>query len=886
MDIKNVRIYLQDQYLYGILLNLYYPVKVKLTFLNKAIYKKFSIKSNFSKIIQGTILMKKYPKVQLFCVLVLIQSLIFCFALIMPKSAIAQQGTEKGASVMLAPSLHLNIPQFVNNPLISNIKKTKIATINGSNGSFYVLSEEYKKIIESIQEGDTVIIGAPGGGGDAKGSISFIMDLKKILQAQAKDTDKICFILISSNIKYGKENPWSGTVKVDYIEGLKPVIVNGNEKSHFYKIEGNVKINIPITNTDGDPIMLNDVPLIYKEVWSEGEVADVVAREGIELYIMDLDQPASILRDSFKVWTAEIENYTGGKTHSFFKDMGGDCFIKVPEKLNRHDQLEVNIASPVSDITGLLIFDDYPALVTALGGDGEMRWAIPKYLPEYFANDEIVAIFDNLLFSQQNPEHFYHKQKVVDVIRSEVSTNHGYRIDQGIQQNWVSLLRVFGPWNHKILLKRIRDIETEHKSVGREELKDKAIRYESRKEFNTGYYLPTIVVRSTKDITNKVINKSILDPDMNWLERNEEFIKWGYLTERSSAILYRSQIKYLTRTLLELLDKYSSQGEICESAIIDLVFKDKIPITLKLAAIRAIYQHRSNFDEEYNQQFRDEVLGLLERDDFEIFLISEVVKTLGITGATDEECIEQLFSFLVDIAGMRISQYFRNTLDEYFLLAPENGNTVKQIDRAWVSMLMQQVINSLGIASTDNKFRDDLIARIKDPSYRGSWPFYSPYIEKYAFQRAKSVAERTLFALIQKQLYSQGYSVAKAYYQRWEKAWEIYSRSFGDKSVHPNFKILKALITLSEIEGKLEYRGISMAEQMIIEAENESLFDVEDKEVLKRLKELKKQISERKETADKIRQGMLDRRGIGDGIISNSQGNGYIAIPQVIGCSI
>lgn len=493
--------------------------------------------------------------------------------------------------------------------------------VAGSSNSFYTQAHEDKRFFEKIEDGSEIHIIAPGGGGDTLGAVFLILQLKQILKEQGKHN--LRFKIICSNIKYGKENPFAGNLSLEYIKGLEPIDIEGIAKAHFYRIKGKLKAEIPLKDINAEQIVINNTPLFYESEWGEGEILELLKEDGIELIMMDFSQKAFELKQQYE------QMIKGRKVVSLLCDLGGDLLAQIPGKLRSSDQLEVNVASPVSDINGLAIFDA-PVVVMGLGGDGELREAIPVYLRQYFEQGQVAGIVDNLQFLNKHRHILNRLRKYKRLIRSEVSKNLLDRLETAVLESWDSLIEKIGHWNYNQLLEK--DVR----------LNEECLRYESRREFLPGYYLSTLIIRNTADIRAKIKDKQVLRQDFNWLERAEYLRSLNYATEGSTYIIYRSQIKHISHYLFKLLE----HNDCCIDDLIDLFFNLNTPVTIKLAVVRAIYMfvNFTETNEKLHREIGAELVRLMVRKDLDVFFISEVAKTLGIVGYA--EAFDLLTDFL------------------------------------------------------------------------------------------------------------------------------------------------------------------------------------------------------------------------------------------------
>jgi len=501
----------------------------------------------------------------------------------------------------------------------STTQKTVI--VKGAEDSLYAGDQSILKMFEQIEDGSEVHIAAPGGGGDSLGSILFILELKEILRQQGKKD--ISFKIIFPNIKYAKENPFAGDLDTSFINGIEPIEISGIKNPHFYKIDKNLGVKIPVLDKSGSQIVLDSTPVFYQTLWSEGKIIDLLKEDGIELVMMDVSQKAGVLKRQYELMKQ------GRKVVSLFCDLGGDCLARVPEKLENNKQLEATIASPVSDLTGLVIFDA-PVIIQAFGGDGELLGRAQRlYMKELTEKGQLGGIFDDLKFLKKHPDILERMKVYKKLIRSEVSTNLLTRLEKAVNENWDSLIEENGPWNYAALIEQDKRLDPGF------------IRYERRRERLSGYYLSTLMIKSTKDIRDNVITKEVLNEDMTWKERQSVFESLNYPYEGLPRITYRSQIKQLSRTFLELLtaDKCTLES------MKELFFSKDISVVLKLAVARAIFMHANYIpgQDSIAKQIGEELHKMMNNPEIDVFLIAEAAKTIGIVAY--EEAIETLRDF-------------------------------------------------------------------------------------------------------------------------------------------------------------------------------------------------------------------------------------------------
>ncbi len=502
--------------------------------------------------------------------------------------------------------------------------------IKGTRNSLHVKQKAFKEMLEGIEDGTEIHFAAPGGGGDTLGTIFLIKILKHMFFLQGKKHIK--FKIIFPSIKYGKENPFGGDIKIDQVKGITPIAIEGEAQSHFYTISKELKARIPIEDNNGNQLIMNGKPVFYEKLWSEGNILDLADKDGIELIMMDMAQKASDLKKQY------LAMKKGKKVVTFYGDMGGDSLAQIPGKINDNNHTEVTIASPVSDLTGLLIFDG-PAWILALGGDGESLERTQRtHLTTLFEKGQIAALFDteNYLRERYADENdpidiFTEMDEYARRFSSEVSKNLFRRHRQvSLDTDMQSTIKKYGPWNYPALLRTD------------ERLQPTTLRYEKREEYLSRYYLSALVVDSTKSMRENVQTKEVLREDITWAKRKKLLRKLNYATEGISFVVYRSKIKNFSDMFFEMLMDQEASAE----ELIGLFFNEDFSIELRLAAIRALYRntHFVNGGERITKEIGGRLIELMRQKQNNVFLIAEVAKTMGIIGY--EEAIDILRDFL------------------------------------------------------------------------------------------------------------------------------------------------------------------------------------------------------------------------------------------------
>ncbi|MCG2711623.1 MAG: hypothetical protein L6416_04785 [Candidatus Omnitrophica bacterium] len=504
------------------------------------------------------------------------------------------------------------------------------STIKGSRNSLYVRQKVFKELIEGIEDGTEIHIAASGGGGDTLGTIFLIKILKRVFQMLGKKDIK--FKIIFSSSKYGKENPFSGAIKIEYVKGISSIPIEGFTDSHFYTINKALKAKIPIEDNNGNQLFLNGNPVFYEKQWSEGNILDLAQKDGIELIMMDISQKASDLKMQYSA----IKK--GKKVITFNADMGGDSLAQIPGKIQDNSHLDIDISSPVSDLTGLIVFDG-PAWILALGGDGESLEKTQKvYITTLFEKEQIAALFDveNYLRKSYADENdpidiFAEMDEYARRFISEVSKNLLKRHKQvSLDQNMQSEIKKHGPWDYSALLRTDERIEPE------------TLRYEKREEYLSKYYLSMLVVDSSESMRENIKTKEVLREDITWAEREKLLRELNYTTEGISFVTYRSKIKNFSNMFFESLMKQEAAAE----ELIELFFNEDFMIELRLGAIRALYRksHFLNGEEKITKKIGRRLIEFMCDNQNNIFLTAEVAKTIGIIGY--EEAIDTLCDFL------------------------------------------------------------------------------------------------------------------------------------------------------------------------------------------------------------------------------------------------
>ncbi|MFH1094252.1 MAG: hypothetical protein V1739_08925, partial [Candidatus Omnitrophota bacterium] len=502
--------------------------------------------------------------------------------------------------------------------------------IKGTRNSLYVKQKAFKEMIEGIEDGTEIQFAASGGGGDTLGTIFLIKILKRMFMLQGKKNIK--FKIIFPTIKYGKENPFGGDIKIEQVKGITPIAIEGEAQAHFYTISAELKARIPIEDNNGNQLIMNGKPVFYERQWSEGNIIDLAQKDEIELIMMDMDQKASDLKRQYLAMNKEK------KVVTFYGDMGGDSFAQIPGKITDNNHTEVAIASPVSDLTGLIIFDG-PAWILALGGDGESLERTQRtHVTTLFEKGQIAGLFDTEDYLRQS---YADGNDSIDILAqmdeyskrfsSEVSKNLFRRHKQvSLDHDMQSVIKKYGPWDYADLLRTDERIEPT------------TLRYEKREEYLSRYYLSALVVDSTQSMRNNVQTKEILREDITWSEREQLLRKLNYATEGLSYVVYRSKIKNFSNMFLEMLRK----GETSSKELSGLFFSDDFSIELRLAAVQAIYRnfHFINGGEKLTREIGSKLMDMMQDKQNNVFLVAEIAKTVGIIGF--EDAIDLLHDFL------------------------------------------------------------------------------------------------------------------------------------------------------------------------------------------------------------------------------------------------
>jgi len=505
-------------------------------------------------------------------------------------------------------------------------KQKTYLTSEFTKNSFHIFKGEFKQWFEGIEDGTELHFAAPGGGGDTLGTIFLIKILKHTFKLMGKKD--ITFKIIFPSIKYGKENPFGGDLSIDYVEGISSIDIDGVGKSHFYSITDKLKARIPITDKNGEQLVINGEPVFYEKDWSEGNILDLAKEDGVELVMMDITQPAKDLRRQYELMVK------GKKIKSSFIDMGGDSLAQIFGPITSNSDIEAPVASPVSDLSGLVIFDG-PAWILALGGDGEsFEKTQEKHVSTLYEKDQIAAIFD---LEKYLGKRYQDDQDMIDIFNdmdeyakrfsSEVSKNLFERLKH-LMVNIVgeSPVERYGPGNYQLLLKKHNEIE------------DKKLRYEKREEFTSRLYSSIIVIDSTQSMRDNIVSKEVLDGDMTWHERKRLLRdKYNYSTEGIFYVVFRSKIKNFSDMFLDMLHSEKAKP----TDILRIFFSSDYDIEYQLAAIRAFYQnsHFINGSYKATETIGKRLVQMMEdakvdpdMHEQNVFLIAEIAKTLGIIG--------------------------------------------------------------------------------------------------------------------------------------------------------------------------------------------------------------------------------------------------------------
>ena len=509
---------------------------------------------------------------------------------------------------ILLKDIDLNTVMLDNNSKFMNIVRhleLVFPVIDGSNNCFYVKDLQFKRDFESIENGAEIHVTAPGGGGDVLGAIVFILQLKEIFIQQGKPN--MIFKLISSNVKYGRENPDAGPCPIEYLKGLESI----KGVSHFYRVKPGLRMERKLLDQKHQQISLSGIDMVYEVEWSEGKIIDLLREKNIELLMMDSSQPVVTLSQEYQKFVSERKVYILGT------DMGGDIFLQVPGTIKDKNHSEFFVSSPVADLIGVQVFNKGPVGIKALGGDGELGQSLSnaEYLPDYFKNNQIEAVLDDVTFFQHHPEMIEEMNKFASLITSEVSGNYIRRHTQLYQQKESSLVYEYGPWNYQALLQEDLTI------------KPAALRLEKRKEFLTYLYFATIFVRDVSLITAKVKSLDVKRSNMNWMQLSSTFQKQlKYVTEDAPYVTYRQRIKWISKLLTEYLKK----DKIRSQALIAMVQAKQVHITYRLAAIRALFMAQIDLPDRFKQDMGEQLISIILNKKEDIFLIAEIAKTLGI----------------------------------------------------------------------------------------------------------------------------------------------------------------------------------------------------------------------------------------------------------------
>ncbi|MBU1043906.1 MAG: hypothetical protein KJ915_05855 [Candidatus Omnitrophica bacterium] len=492
--------------------------------------------------------------------------------------------------------------------------------------SFHIFKNEFQQWFESIEDGTALHFAAPGGGGDSLGTIFLVKILKNVFESMGKKDIK--FKIIFPSIKYGKENPFGGDLNINYIQGISPIEIEGVKKSHFYRITKKLKARIPMLDKNGKQLVVNGKPVFFEQDWSEGKIIDLAKKEGVELIMMDITQKGNDLR-------AQYEKMTDGKKiKTSFIDMGGDSLAQFPGPITDNNHIEASIASPVSDLMGLVIFDG-PAWILALGGDGEsLKQTQEKHISDLVMKDQIAGIFDlerYLKKRYQDPDDtidiFSDMDEYSNLFKSEVSKNLFERLKLlALELSGKSPIETYGVANYTDLLQAHDNIQA------------KVLRYEKREEFTSRLYSSIIVIDSTKSMRDNIKSKQVLDGNLTWnklkrILRDE----YNYSAEGIYYVVYRSKIKNFSDMFYDMLNNHEASPD----DIINIFFNEEFDLTYQLAAARAFYRysHYINGTSRITENIGNRLVKMMqdatEDPDMRqenVFMIAEIAKTLGIIG--------------------------------------------------------------------------------------------------------------------------------------------------------------------------------------------------------------------------------------------------------------
>ncbi|MCF7892147.1 MAG: radical SAM protein, partial [Candidatus Omnitrophica bacterium] len=480
------------------------------------------------------------------------------------------EGFDKFCSIQYNPiEIYLDSPLLTSNiissPIINLEKNSATDSVNSSSPMHgardivegFSAKNRLYRMINSLPNYSEVHIITAGGGGDILGGIFLAVELQKILEFLNKQHIK--FIVFTTNLKRGEENPNGGptpieTIGIPRLGGNRSDINRLESSRYFYKLDNpNIYAYVKV-NSDTTLYPVKEVDIIE----------DVQNKWGIGIAMTDISVSGKELSRDYMNMIKNKAVLTIGL------DMGGDILAKylfpqIQENINIHP--ERGVRSPVTDTISLeflynvaLQKEEVVLAVSALGGDGELGKTIATYLKELYSNEAIMGILNNFMMMRNQQSEL---RDILELnISSEVSTNLLHRLEK-IVANYNNIPYFIDPTKDRGKVEGWSVDTNLRKDIWSYQMcklmpypySGQKIRGDTRTEQLPYLYLYTafLDISKVRSKISKDVLRQISTQKSDW-EMVEEFFRktLGYITERSDPANQESQRK--AREILEYIN--------------------------------------------------------------------------------------------------------------------------------------------------------------------------------------------------------------------------------------------------------------------------------------------------------------------------------------------
>ncbi|MFC1709948.1 hypothetical protein ACFL2J_07840, partial [Candidatus Omnitrophota bacterium] len=426
----------------------------------------------------------------------------------------------------------------------------------------------FDRIVDSDQAEVHII--TAGGGGDILGGVFMAAELKQAFLQLGKDN--IRFVVFTTNLKRGEENPKGGTTDIATIgiptsRGNKDPLKRMGSSEYFYFIDS--------ANTFTYVELEDDVISFPTK---EGGIVDYVKDTwGFDIAITDISQSGyNLAKDYLEMVDSKQEEGIAVMTVGL--DMGADILAQYPQPItedNKDTHPERNVKSPTTDSISLEFFyhvqqagHDTLLAVTAFGGDGELTTlinngnsrsrsaVITEYLKQNFDRGNVLGVLDNYALMEDTPDQI---EAVMGLnISSEVSTNFLRRLlkvvlGDGAESEHIGEGAVVDDWS-KSNNYRADGWDLELCELMPSPYSGQRIRSDSRVEQLPYMYLYTLLldIDGVRSMISESVRDKLSDPECGWAQAAEFFEeKFGYTTERNdhnNIIGQNKALAYLNET--------------------------------------------------------------------------------------------------------------------------------------------------------------------------------------------------------------------------------------------------------------------------------------------------------------------------------------------------